>query len=634
MKASMGDARPHDLNGPAVIYEFGPFLMDSSVRRLFVGGRPVHLTSKLFDLLLVLVCNSGRVMTKEELMEKVWPDQLVEESNLTVSMSALRKALGERYKDRKYIETVPKRGYRFAARVGESWVATPPGRSPYPAGDRDTWGGTPETPAISLAVLPLVNEGRDPELEYLVDGLAESFINRLSRIPQLRVLARTTVFRYKGKELDVLRIGGELNVRALLTGRVLQRAGRLLINVELVDAEDGAQLWGAKYDRRFSDIFEMQEEITVEVWNKLWLRLSPGVKGLLTKRHTESTEAFRHYLKGRFFWNKRSITGIRKAVSYFRRALELDANYSLAYSGLADGYITLADYGVVPPREVVPKARGAVTRAIEIDDTLAEAHTSSASVKKYYGPEFAGAERDYLRAIELNPYYATAYHWYADYLAKLARFDQAVERIKQALEIDPLSLIVNKTMAKIFYMAREFDRAVEQCREIFEIDPSFGPAGGQLAYIYAAQGRYEEAIAEIQTLIDFTTGEYEVLPGRRLGSAAGPGQPAISSLSDPEAIAALGYFYALAGRRGEALQLLGGLRELRKHRYVEPHTLAMIYVGLGDKDGAFEWLVKSCANRSSVLGYLKVWPVLDPLRSDSRFADLYRRVCSLGQTGW
>jgi TolB-like protein/DNA-binding winged helix-turn-helix (wHTH) protein len=634
MKTGTGSARPRDLNGPAVIYEFGPFLMDSSERRLFVGGRPVRLTSKLFDLLLVLVRNSGEVITKEELMQKVWPDQLVEESNLTVSMSALRKALGERYKERKYIETVPKRGYRFVARVGESRVATPPGRGPSHVGGRDAWGGAPEKSAISLAVLPLVNEGRDPDLEYLVDGLAESFINSLSRIPQLRVLARTTVFRYKGKELDVLRVGGELNVRALLTGRVLQRGGRLLINVELIDAEDGAQMWGAKYDRRFSNIFEVQEEITAEVWGKLRLRLSPREKGLLTKRHTESAEAFRQYLKGRFFWNKRSITGIKKAIGYFRRALELDANYSLAYSGLADGYITLADYGVVPPREVMPKAREAAIRALRIDDTLVEAHTSSASVKKYYGPESAGAERDYLRAIELNPRYATAQQWYADYLAKLARFDEAVERIKQALEIDPLSLIINKTMAKILYMAREFDRAAEQCLEIFELDPGFGPASGVLAHIYAAQGRYEEAIAEIKKLIDFATGEYEVLPGRRLGSAAGTGPPAAFSLSDPEAIAGLGYFYALAGRRGEALQLLSGLRELRKHRYVEPHALAMIYIGLGDKDGAFEWLGKSYANGSSALGYLKVWPVFDPLRSDPRFADLYRRACSPDQTGW
>ncbi|HEV2864291.1 MAG TPA: winged helix-turn-helix domain-containing protein [Pyrinomonadaceae bacterium] len=627
MKTSTGSESPRDLNGPAVIYEFGPFLMDPSVRRLFVGGRPVRLTSKLFDLLLMLVSNSGEVMTKEELMQKVWPDQFVEESNLTVSMSALRKALGERYKERKYIETVPKRGYRFVARVDESRVAATEGRGRGGGGGWGTWGGVAEKSAISLAVLPLVNEGRDPDLEYLADGLAESFINSLSRIPQLRVLARTTVFRYKGKELDVLRVGGELNVRALLTGRVLQRGGRLLINVELIDAEDGAQMWGAKYDRLFSNIFEVQEEITAEVWDKLKLRLSPREKGLLNKRHTGSTEAFRHYLKGRFFWNKRSITGIRKAVGYFRRALDLDPDYSLAYSGLADGYITLADYGVVPPREVVPKAREAAARALMIDDTLAEAYTSSASVKKYYGPEFARAERDYMRAIELNPRYATAHHWYGDYLAKLARFDEAVERIKQALEIDPLSLIVNKTMAKILYMSRRFDRAVEQCLEIFELDPAFGPANGLLSYVYAAQGRYEEAISEIQKLIDFTTGEYEVSPGGRLA-------PAASSLSDPEAIAALGYFYALAGRRGEALRLLDGLRELRKRRYVEPHTLAMIFIGLGDKDGAFEWLGKSCANRSSVLGYLKVWPVLDPLRSDSRFADLCRRASTLGRTDW
>jgi DNA-binding winged helix-turn-helix (wHTH) protein/tetratricopeptide (TPR) repeat protein len=608
------------------IYEFGPFLMDSSARRLFLNGHAVHLTAKLFDILLRLVQRSGEVVSKEELMREIWPDQFVEDSNLTVCVCMLRKVLGEKNGERGYIETVPKRGYRFVARVRELKVTDQAegGHTHASGGGRKDFKR--EKAAVSLAVLPIIAKGRSPNLEYLSDGLTESLINSLSQISQMRVLARSTVFRYKAQYTDALKIGQELNVRVILAGRVLQLNDSLLISVELIDVSDGVQLWGANYNCQFSNIFEVQEEITRTVSEKLQLRLTLLEKGFLTRRYTESTEAYRNYLKGRFFWNKRSIKGIKGSINYFQKAIGCDASYALAYSGLADGYITLADYGVVAPCEVVPHAEAAVRRALEIDGKLAEAHTSSANLKKYSDQDFARAEEEYLRAIELNPYYATAHHWYADYLAKMGRFDESIERIKQGLEIDPLSLIISKTMAKVLYLARKYDEAVKQCLETFELDPNFGPASGQLAYIYAAQGRYDEAISEIQKLINFTAGDYEVTGRGGLKSIEGKGPRVIFSESDPEAIGALGSFYALAGRRDEAEELLSGLMELSRRRYVEPHTLAMIYIGLGDKDRAFEWLEKSYSNRSSVLKYLKVWPVLDTLRADPRLVDLCRRV--------
>lgn len=613
------------------IYEFGPFLLDLSVRRLFLNGQAVHLTAKLFDILLSLVQRRGEVVSKEELMREIWPDQFVEDSNLTVCVCMLRKALGEKSGERGYIETVPKRGYRFVARVRELKAAEQGAGGYAVARGSESKEFKREPGTVSLAVLPIVAEGRNPNLEYLSDGLTESLINSLSQISQMRVLARSTVFRYKSRYSDALKVGQELNVRILLTGRVRQFNESLLINVELIDVSDGVQLWGASYNCQFSNIFEVQEEITRTVSEKLQLRLSLLEKGFLTRRCTENIEAYRNYLKGRFFWNKRSIKGIKGSISYFQKAIECDASYALAYSGLADSYITLADYGVVAPCEVVPQAERAVRRALEIDDRLAEAHASSANLKKYSDLDFERAEPEYLRAIELNPYYATAHYWYALYLAQLGRFDEAVERIRQALEIDPLSLIINKTMAKILYLARRYDEAVKQCLETFEIDPSFGPASGQLAYIYAAQQRYPEAISEIQKLINFTAGDYEVtrrgeLKSGELKSIAGGGQHVIFSESDPEAIGALGNFYALAGRVKEARELLSGLEELSSRRYVEPHTLAMIYVGLKERERAFEWLEKSYSNRSSVLKYLRVWPVLDSLRADKRFSDLCRRV--------
>jgi tetratricopeptide (TPR) repeat protein len=376
----------------------------------------------------------------------------------------------------------------------------------------------------------------------------------------------------------------------------------------------------------FSNIFEIQEEIATEVSKKLSLRLTLLERRFLTKRYTENTAAYQHYLKGRFFWNKRDIKGIKKAIKYFQKAIELDGSFTLAYSGLADCYITLSGYGVLRPSAVVPKAERAVLQALAIDNTLAEAHASLGNIRKFYDLNWAEAEREYLKAIALNPYYASAHQWYADYLALLGRFEEAIERINLALEIDPLSLVFNKTMAKILYLAREYDKGIEQCLEILEIEPNFGPASGQLAYIFAAKGMYQEAVREIKKLIDFSLGDYEIQSEETSGPISGPRRHPIFSQSDPEAIAALGYFCALAGRKDEAIELVTGLKELCRHRYIEPHTLAMIYIGLGDNDLALEWLEKAYESRSIIIIHLKVWPVLDSLRADPRFIDLYKRV--------
>ncbi|MCA1626804.1 MAG: winged helix-turn-helix domain-containing protein, partial [Acidobacteria bacterium] len=418
----------------AFLYEFGPFRLDAAEQLLLRDGVPVPLTPKVFETLVVLVENSGRVVEKEKLMEQVWPGTFVEEGNLSVTIFMLRKALGEDAVERRYIETVPKRGYRFTAPVrkmrrgdqlgdqsgsraaaGESasfldaTVIEPPSspghsnaKFPHESATlsrttralKDSSSSLSSSQSIrraraktidSLAVLPLVNGSDDPNAEYLSDGITESIINSLSQLPQLRVMSRSTVFRYKGREVDPQEVGRDMSVRAVLTGRVLQLGDRLIIRTELVDVADGWQLWGEQYNRNPADILAVQEEISQEISAKLRLKLSGEQKQRLTKRHTGSAEAYQTYLKGRYYWNKRTHEGIRKGIEYFTEAIKLDPNYALAYAGIADSYALLGaiEYSALPPHEAMQKAREAALRALAIDDTLAEAHASLAYVRIY-----------------------------------------------------------------------------------------------------------------------------------------------------------------------------------------------------------------------------------------------------------
>lgn len=454
----------------------------------------------------------------------------------------------------------------------------------------------------SLAVLPLENAGTDPGTEYLSDGLTESIINHLSSLPKLRVMARSTVFRYKGKAGDPQRIGEELGVRAVLTGRVLQVGDNLVIKSELVDVSDGSQLWGENYRRKLVDIFDIEEEISKEISEKLRLKLSIDEKKKLAKRFTRNPEAYQLYLKGRFHWNKRSTEDLRKGIAHFEQAIGVDPNYALAYAGLADSYALLSWFylAAFAPAEVMPKAKAAADRALEIDDSLAESHASVAMVKLLYDWEFAESERAYRRAIQLNPSYATAHQWFGVLLSTLGRIDEAISEIKLALEIDPLSLIINSTLGWVLYFARRYPEAVVQFSKTLELAPDFYPARLILGYTYVCRGQHSEALAELQRA---------------------------QSLSDTAAVlSGIGQAYAASGEARKALDVIERLNALARSRYISSESQALVYIGMGDIEQGFEGLEKAIKERSSFMVFLGVDPRLDQIRSDPRFGLLLRRV--------
>ena len=450
----------------------------------------------------------------------------------------------------------------------------------------------------SLAVLPFVNLSGDPEMEYLSDGITDTLINSLSQLRKLRVVPRSLTFRYKGREVDPQRVGSELDARAVLTGRVMQRGDTLLIGTELMDVAKLSQLWGAQYNRKMADIFVLQEEIAREITEKLRLQLTGDERKRLTKRATGNKEAYQLYLKGRYWLEKRTPEGFSKAIEYFQQAIAKDPTYALAYSGLADCYSFLPTFAFVPPKEAYPKAKEAALKALEIDDTLAEAHTSLALVKAYQDWDWSGGEREFQRAIALNPDYAIAHLWYGWTLANTGRVEESIAEVKRALELDPLSLNINWFLGVVYYFARQYDQAIEQYRKTLELDPNFFLPHTFLGLAYVQKSMYKEGIAELEKAV-----------------AISP-----SNLS----LAFLGYGYAVAGRRLEAQKVLDQLNEISKEKYVPALHRALICAGLVEKDKAFEWLEKAYEEHFIIA--IKVHPAYDPLRSDPRFADLLRRM--------
>src|SRR5712692_4716749 len=417
------------------IYEFGTFRLDTGERLLLRKGQAVPLTPKVFDTLVALVQKSGHVVGKDELMNEVWADSFVEESNLTQNIFMLRKVLGENRDGRSYIETVPKRGYRFVASVREVMDDNDDLATEKHTGPGIISKATAEDDVLnSLAVLPLTNVSESPDAEYLSDGITESIINSLSQLPQLRVMARSTVFRYKGVEVDPRQVGQDLGVRAVLAGRVLQISDSLIVRTELVDVANGWQLWGEQYNRKLADILVLQEEISREISEKLRIKLTGEEKKRLAKRYTDDSEAYRLYLKGRYYWNKYTKEGLTKAIEYFNQSIELDRSYALAFAGLADAYYRLSN-AYLPPKEAMPKARAAAMKAVDIDDTLVEAHASLGLIKMYHDWDWAGAEREYKRAIELDPRSGLGYLRYGSYLQLVGRFDEANASFERARQL-------------------------------------------------------------------------------------------------------------------------------------------------------------------------------------------------------
>ena len=455
----------------------------------------------------------------------------------------------------------------------------------------------------TLAILPLVNASNDPGLEYFSDGITESIINNLSQLPQLKVMARSTVFRYKEREVDPQEIGRQLGVRAVLTGRVSHYDGSFKIQTELVDVADGSQLWGEQYHRNSSDIFEVQDEISREITGKLQLRLSREEKGRLNRRPTENTEAHQLYLKGRYHLHKRTIAGLRKGVECFQRAIEIDQHYALAYAGLSDCYAFLGDVGqtAIPSREAFSKARAAVKQALEIDDTLAEAHNSLAHVCMH---EFnwQEAEREFKRALELNPNNATARQWHAHYLLFQGRHEEALSEAARALELDPLSLLASGDLGQLFFYTRQYDACIEQYHKALELEPTFYRLHLWLGWAYQQLGKYPEAVTEFR-------------------EAAGT-----LAEDNTEALASLGCLSALTGKTDDALSILAQLNELSVVRYVSPYNLALVHLNLGEQDKAFEWLDRGYRERAEWMIYLGVDPRFDVLRGDPQFKQLLQLI--------
>ena len=643
-------------------YEFGPFRLDPAEHVLLCDGELVPLTPKAFETLLLLVENSGHVMDKDELMRRVWPDTFVEEVNLAKNISALRKVLGEGEAGGKYIETIPKRGYRFVARVSKvrDEGASPAVGGRFEAESADTEveesataiGGArqatedtapPVKPAVrsglfrslplilsvgviavglsiaayfwltsrakdaetaaavrSMAVLPfkLVNPSADDQ--YLGLGVADDLITKLSNVRQITVRPTSAVLKYTGQDQDLAAADRELGVEAVLAGTIQRSGERVRVTVQLVKVADGAPFWGDRFEEKFTEIFAVQDSISEQVVRALSLRLSREETKLLTKHYTENPEAYQSYLKGRYYWNKRTREGHKKALLYFQEAIERDPNYALAYAGLADAYSFGGGLGL-PPKETMPKAKAAAMKALEMDDTLAEAHAALGWIKLRYDFDWSGAEREFKRAIEVNPNYATTYNWYSVELALMGRFDEAIAEAKRAQELEPLSMIINAVVGLPFYFSHQYDRAIAQYRKAIEMDPNFAGAHSWLGLAYEQKGMYEEAVTEFL--------QARTLAGDR-----------------PEKIGALREAYAASGWRGYVRKELELQIEESKEHYVNSYEIAINFARLGEKEQALTWLEKAYEERAGTLYWFTRDPRLDSLRSEPRFQDLLRRV--------
>ncbi|HEU4509774.1 MAG TPA: protein kinase [Pyrinomonadaceae bacterium] len=456
------------------------------------------------------------------------------------------------------------------------------------------------TVADSVAVLPFDNQNGDPDTEYLSEGLTESIINNLSQIQSVRVVARSSVFRYKGRGADPVTVGRELGVSTVLTGRMLHRGENLSVSVELIDVRDNKQIWGERYERKVTDLLAVQREIARDIAERLELKVSGAEQARVSRQYTEKSEAYELYLKGRYHWNKRSPEGLKKSIEYFTQATAIDPNYALAYTGLADAYAVLPNFDrKVSRRDVIPRAKDAALKAVALDHDLAEAHTSLAVIFRKFDFDWAGAERHLQRAIELNPNYPTAHQWYGELLIHQGRFDEGLAEVRRALELDPLSLITNLVLGMGLNSARRYDEAIAQLQKTLELDPNFADANGFLAQSFAHKGMYAEAVAA---------------NARQMALEGAP----------PAVIEAAKNAFAKSGWQGYLRFLLKTLESRENPARLE--AIAILYGQLGEKDKAFEWLEKAYNERADGLALLKVDPWYDPLRSDPRFTDLLRRV--------
>ncbi len=569
---------------------FGDFEFDSRARQLRKHGHTIRLHGQPLEILGLLLERPAQVVLREELRARLWPqDTFVDfEHSLNAAVNKLREALDDDANNPRFIETVPRRGYRFISAVGLH--------------DSQNLLGEWSSPRIqSLVVLPLENLSNDPEQEYFADGMTDQLITNLAQISALKVISRTSAMRYKGTKKSLPEIARELHVDAVVEGAVMWVGGRVRISAQLIEAPTDYHLWAASYERDLRDVLSMQEEVTRAIASEIRVNLSAQEQARLASTRPIDPEAYRLYLKGRYYWNKRSLEGFQKAIEYFQQATAKDPAYALAYVGLADTYTYFSFFDVVPPREAMPKAKAAAARALEIDNRLGEAHVSLGYVSYMYDWDWPAAGKHFEQALTLNPAYSRAHTFYPFYLSSLGRSEEALAVAKRSLDLDPASPAVNHSLAVQFYFARQFDQAIEQAHKTLELDPNFAISYELLGEVYVSRGMYREGLSELE--------KYSALSRGRAMS-----------------LALLGYAHARLGERSQALRMLEQLEATSKERYTPAFSFAVVDAGLGEKDQAFAWLEKAYGERTSRLGYLKVEPLWDPLRPDPRFADLVRRI--------
>lgn len=642
------------------IYEFSGFRLDVAERLLLKDGQPVALPSKVFDTLVALAENSGRLVTKDELMSRLWPDSFVEEPTLARNISDLRKALSEASGGERYIETVPRHGYRFTASVrqspetadliveapGESQAATErevtlesaTNKNPEPqslaveskSGKKPYWlsrpaslagigllialaagffffviskaSGTKAIPSTrSIAVLPFSYLGGEESESYIEIGMADALITRLSKIKQIVVRPTNAVTKYNQPQQDAIAAGRELGVDSVLDGHIQRSGDQARVSIQMISVKDGSTLWAETFDSRWTDLFAAQDSLSDQIIEALTIKLTGEEEKHLSRRDTESDEARQAYMKGRFWWSKRSQDGFRRAIEFFNEAIALDRNYALPYAGLADCYTLLSPSGLADLKESYPKAKAAATQALALDNQLAEAHASLAHITWLYDWDFPAAEARFKRAIELDPNYPTAHQWYSVYLSSMARHDEAIAEAKRAHELDPLSMPVIRDLSRTYYHARQYDQAIEAYMKVLELDPQHYRLNSWLEMAYAQKGFYDQAIeSRLKALGVLKT--------------------------DPEKIALMKDTYARLGWKGfwqkELEMAMAGKRQSPLFNYY----LARIHSRLGNNEQALTLLEKAYEERLDHLVLLKVDPLFDPLRSDQRFTNLLRRV--------
>jgi TolB-like protein/DNA-binding winged helix-turn-helix (wHTH) protein/Flp pilus assembly protein TadD len=628
-------------NEPApMLLRFGIFEADVQTGELTKQGKRIRLQEQPFQLLVMLLEKPGEVVTREALRSRLWPQTIVDfDHGLNKAISKVREALGDSSEHPRYVETVARRGYRFLADVavirdglvetgadGPTYVGpsffspslTTAHQKGRPRNARMLFGlglvllvasfvswafyqRTHSSAIRSLAVLPLENLSGDPSQDYFADGMTDELITRLAQISALRVISRTSAMTYKNIRKPLAVIARELNVDAVVEGSVSRSGERVRVTAQLIDARNDKHIWAESYDEDIRDTLLFQSRATRTIAEQVRTTLNPQEQAALARSKTVNPEAYEAYLKGRYFWNKRSGDGLRTAIAYFSRAIEIDPAYAEAYSGLADSYAVSGDwkYGVLPPQDAFTKAKAAAAKALALDDTLGEAHASLAFVLDLYGWDWAAAETEYKQAIKLNPGYATAHQWYSWHLFMVGRNNEAMFELKRAESLDPLSLIINADIADALCVAHRYDEAVEQSEKILKMDSNFAIGHYELGQALAQKHMYDEAIAEFKRAIEIS---------------------GHSGASDSN----LGYAYAISGRKEEAIKIVNDLESRNNENHSVDADIALIYVGLGDRDNAMMRLNKAYKARFKASILLR--PGFDPLRSDAQFQDLLRRI--------